>query len=476
MAFTPAEEDIIREIIVAYENGREIPELPPLTNPNVFNLLIEVSESGESKYGYLADLIPYISDQTSYGVEVDVTVAGSGFTRIGNPALHRSLPIQNRMRSCIMSEAGDIIEYLNPSDWSGYVLDGSRGQVMIELPAHYRRYEVEGNIIRCRISEYEIPGFFMMPQMYISAFEASYRRSDGVLCSVVNQTEDYRGGDNTADWDNTYRSLLGRPVSNLSRTALRDGARLRGAGSNPAWNCFDYNVYNSLVWLYFIEYADRNSQLPFNAQKDSNGYSQGGIGMGVTNMVNWVDYNNANPFVPCGHTNTLANGSGEVPYEVLDDTGATLVTVYANRYRGIENPFGHLWNWSDGINMQIASDADGGMSQVFICNDQTEYNDDNNNGYYMRGLASRTSGFISNIIFGNEGDLIASEVGGSSSTRWTDYYYTTIPGSGTYLYGVLFGGNSNSYTNGGLMTTTTVSVPGRAATDIGSRLCYIPQE
>lgn len=50
-------------------------------------------------------------------------------------------------------------------------------------------------------------------------------------------------------------------------------------------------------------------------------------------------------FVPCGTTDNLFNGSGEVTYNYTntDAEGAeTQASTKVNRYRGIENPFGHV--------------------------------------------------------------------------------------------------------------------------------------
>lgn len=413
-----------------------------------------------------------------YGVEWDVTNPDPAMTRIGNMALHLQLPIQSRMKGCLLNDDGEVVEYLNPTNWNAHTLDGSRGQVMVEIPAHYRMFETEGNMRRCKLSEYPLPGFHLVPKMYISAYEATVQRSTTKLCSVVNTNADYRGGNNNADWDGTYRTLLCRPATMISRTNFRDYARNRNGEATAEWNCQDYNAYKAVFWLYYVEYANRNCQLAFNAEKDANGYAQGGLGNGVTTMSDsdWSSYFSYYPFVPCGHTNELGNGSGEVAYDVKQADDSILVTVYANRYRGVENPFGHIWKWVDGLNIQVNPTAENGgnnTSKVYVTEDPASYNDSNYDGYTMRGLETRASGYVMELVFGELGDIMPARVGGGSTTFWADYHYTNIP-EGEALRGVLFGGAASSGADVGFASARSTYAPTMTSAGIGSRLCFIP--
>lgn len=437
--------------------------------------------TGDILQGILLGMLDYAAggyeeSDVMYGVEWDVTNPDPAMTRIGNMALHRQLPIQNRMKGCLLNDDGEVVEYLNPTNWNAHALDGSRGQVMVELPEHYRKFETEGNIRRCKMSEYPLPGFHRVKKMYISAYEATVQHSTTKLCSVVNADADYRGGNNNSDWDGTYRTLLGRPATNISRTIFRNYARKRNS-STTEWNCQDYNAYKAVFWLYYVEYANRNCQLAFNTGKDANGYAQGGLGNGITNMVNWDAYNSYYPFVPCGHTNELGNGSGEVAYDVKQADGSILITVYSNRYRGIENPFGHIWKWTDGINIQINPTPENGgdnTSKVYVADDPAAYNDSNYDGYTMRGLEARSEGYVKELVFGEFGDIMPATVGGGSTTYWADYHYTNIP-TATALRGVLFGGGAYHGASAGFGYAISYGAPSDADAHFGSRLCFIPQ-
>lgn len=477
MALTAEQEATIQQIIEAFENGKRLSDLPNVQGTNPYNLYCEVlDEDGESKKAALASLLPYLEEECSYGVKFDTSVASPSCTRVGNVALHKTQPIQSRMKGCLLDDDGQVVEYLDPRDWTGQVRDGSRGQVMVEIPMHYRKFETNGTERIVRLSEHPLPGYHQVPQMYVSAYEASLERSTGKLCSVVNDATDYRGGGNNATWDGTYRSLLGRPVTSISRTALRAAARKRKTGST-AWNCYLYQAHKAIFWLFTVEYATLNSQAAYNSELTSEGYRQGGLGAGVTDWdgTSWNNFNGYFPFVPCGHTDTLGNQTGVVAYTITDESGAELKTTNVPRYRGIENPFGHIWKWTDGINIRISpTEANGGdnLSKIFICEDTSKLNDTNYTGYQHVGNEARAEGYVKEIVFGEGGEVMPSVVGGSSTQFHCDHHYTNIPTTEA-LRGVLFGGHAYHGADAGLAFARSHYAPSNSAADVGSRLCYV---
>lgn len=411
-----------------------------------------------------------------YGIEWDVTVSTTQCTRIGNSDLHKSLPIQNKMRGCILNDNGEVVQYLE--DWLSATRDGSIGQVMVEIPAHYRKFETDGNIRRVKISENALPDFHLVPKVYISAYEATVQRSTTKLCSVVNTNADYRGGSNNSLWDGTYRTLLGRPATGISLNNFRNYARKRNTNTTE-WNCNDYNAYKILFWLYYIEYANKNCQLAFNSEKDSNGYAQGGLGSGVTTLSNsqWSGYNSYFPFVPCGYTDSFGNNSGILSYDLMQEDGTTLTTVSVNRYRGIELPFGHVWKWTDGISIKISPTVENGgtgESEIYVANDTENYNSTNYNGYTVVGLETRSNGYVKELVFGENGDIMPMFVGAGSTTYWADYHYTNIP-TAEALRGVMFGGSAYYGAHAGLSCAYSSNSPSYADASFGSRLCFIPR-
>lgn len=65
---------------------------------------------------YIENTIGDIEDVLSYGVEIDTTVKDPHLTRIGNPLLHKSLPIQSAMKGCICQD-DKIMYYLDADNW-----------------------------------------------------------------------------------------------------------------------------------------------------------------------------------------------------------------------------------------------------------------------------------------------------------------------------------------------------------------------
>ena len=157
-----------------------------------------------------------------YGVEWDTNQAASAVIRIGNLNLHANLPIQSLMKRCLLLDNGTVNYYLSSTDstkkadGSNAVLDGTDGQVMVEIPEHYRKHEKEGTKERVLLSIYPISGFKKIQKTYISAYEATVERSTNKLSSVVNTTANYRGGNNNATNDANPNTLLGRPASSFS--------------------------------------------------------------------------------------------------------------------------------------------------------------------------------------------------------------------------------------------------------------------
>lgn len=440
-----------------------------------------VVAKGGNNYGItvetLLNKVPQLEDQLSYGIEYDTTVSSPQCTRIGNFNYHRSLPIHSKMKGCLLSDDGTVQKYLDPNTWVNETRDGSQGQVMVEIPSYYRKFEAEGTKRRVRISEMALPGYHLVKKKYVSAYEASVKRSTTTLCSVVNEDPDYRGGNNISDWDGTYRTLLGRPATGISRTSFRAYARKRKEGSSE-WNCMTYDIQKDLFWLFAIEYANLNSQATFNSEKDSNGFAQGGLGPGVTTVESgWYDYNSYNPFVPCGHTDSLGNKTGYVNYDMMNEAGEVQKTVQVPRYRGVENPFGHVWAWTDGVNVRVSPTEENGgdnLSKVFVTEDPNLFNDTNYEGYKYVGNEARTEGYVKSVLFGEGGEIMPETVGGGSTTYFCDYHYTTIPTVET-LRGVLFGGSADYGGCAGLVCSCSGYAPSFANAYVGSRLCFIPE-
>ncbi len=271
-----------------------------------------------------------------YGVEIDTAVSSPTLPRIGNLDLHRTLPIHNNIFACLKNDDGSINYKLNPLNWDVKLtggaskLDGTDGQVMIYLPGFWYKIEIDGTKERRLISEFELPGFAYSKPEYLSAYKASLMRSTLKLSSVKNTTTDYRGGGNQSAWDALAQTQLGMPVTNLSRTNFRTYARNRGTG----WEAYNYHAWWKMFILFTIEYATLDSQAAVNSALDANGFKQGGLGNGVTDVssAKWLHLFGYHPLIPNGASDSLASGTGEVTYTLpfeFDVLPPTFVNAYS---------------------------------------------------------------------------------------------------------------------------------------------------
>lgn len=414
--------------------------------------------------------IPDLEERYAYGVEWDTASSSPDGVRVGNMQLHRELPIQSKIRGVILDNKGGIKSYLNNSNWGNINTEYLTESVMTKIPEHWYKLYQYGTKFRMMLSAMPLPGYNHIDQFYISSFESGIDRGSSTLISsygVGSTNVNKRGGDNTSEWDGTYRSLLGCPVTYLTRDQFRQAARKRGSG----WEMYTYGAHKTLFWLFAVEYATLNSQKPFNAQKDANGFSQGGLGEGASQMTDWINFNNANPLIPCGYTNEFGSGSGEKAYVVKNASDGTHATLMANRYRGIENPFGHVWKYTDGANIQVTT-GDAGLSILWTTDDPSNFSDTSYTGYDKKGNICRTSGYAKKMLLGENGDIIPTEVDGSSSTYWCDYYRTTITIDGIFV--VLAGSSANGALGNGLASIYG-GYTSNSARDIGTRLCFFPK-
>ena len=159
--------------------------------------------------------------------------------------------------------------------------------------------------------------------------------------------------------------------------------------------------------------------------------------------------------------------------EEYDSAG---LTVKVARYRGIENPFGHLWQWTDGINVRISPTTENGgdgLSKVFVTDNPEYFNDSNYNNMSHVGNEARAEGYVKSVIFGEDGEIMPDVVGGGSTTYFCDYHYTNIPTSEA-LRCVLFGGTAHVGAYAGFGFAYSNYAPSNTNAPFGSRLCFIP--
>lgn len=411
-----------------------------------------------------------------YGVQWDVTQSSPALTRIGNVDLHKTLPIQGEMKRCLLSNAGDeLLLDANDSsllaDGSPADLSGAAGQLMVRIPEFWYKVEVAGNLRRVKIAQFPFPGYRHSRKAYMSIDCATIHRPTLTLASVVSSSADFRGGNNTAAWDeDPEKTLIGKPATNISRTNFRTYARNRGAG----WQMLPYHVYNAAVLLYFVEYANFNSQLAFNPALTAEGFRQGGLGAGVTGVSssNWNTWNSYNPFVPIAHTLDLGNNTGVKDINIRTFTNGA-ITQSVPSYRGIANFFGHIWQNADGLLVSIQAEDAGGLSELFVTENPLHFSDSVTSNMIKVGNLLRANGYIKDVILGDRAIFAPMEGGGGSTTYFCDYWYTSIPSTGVALRTLLLGGNASYGAFAGVSFAYSNYSPASATAFIGSRLCFL---
>lgn len=421
-----------------------------------------------------------LEDIYSYGVEWDSTVADPTLTRIGNPLLHKSLPIQSQYKGCVANNA-TINYYLNPNNWSQKadgtpsVLDGTDGTVRVHIPKFYGKSGVEGTKRWVRMSTIKMDNTWIeIPEMLVDAYRSTVNQTSNKAVSVVNTTAQFRGGGNRTANDtyldtDAFRSDLGKPRTNISRVGIRTYAT--NAGSEVL--CYEYYKW-IFYWAWVIEYATLNSQKAYTADLTADGYHQGGLGDGVTTWdgTSWNNYNGYYPLTPCGYCNNIGNFTGVkdlvIPETVINESTTVASKIFkVPRWRGFDNPFGDIWTSLDGIILERTEVNQ--PSSVYTTTNPTAFGDDNTAKGKMTvaGTEVAADGWTKDFDLGETGEIIPSVVGGSATTYMCDYHYCNA--SSTALRTLIVGGNAANGGDAGLGYFGSHHGVGNAATNVGFR-------
>ena len=419
-------------------------------------------------------------DVYAYGVEWDVTVADPTLTRIGNPLLHKQLPIQSSFRGCVAQ--GPVIKYwLNPNNWAykengeASVLDGTDGTVKVHSIKFYGKSGSKENKRWVKISTVKIDDTWVeIPELLIDAYRCTVDTINSdtpKAVSVVNTSAEFRGGANRANMDSyldsdKFRTDLGKPRTSVSRATMRTYAK----NADSELLCYEYYKW-IFYWCWVIEYATFNSQAAYNADLTAEGYHQGGLGDGVTTWdgTNWNNYNGYCPLTPCGYCNEFGNFTGVkdlVIPETVKDESTTIAskTFKVPRWRGFDNPFGDIWTNLDGI--VLKREAANEDSNVYTTTNPEEFTDEIGSKS-IAGIEVAKEGYTKAFDLGRTGEIIPSEVGGSSTTYMCDYHWCNV--SSTSLKTLLVGGHAINGACSGLGDFDSLDGVGYASADVGFR-------
>lgn len=406
-----------------------------------------------------------------YGVKFDLANSSSpDGVRTGNMEMHKTLPIQSKMRGCTINNVDNVKKYLKADDWTkwedGTVIAQDSSQIspemMVEIPEHYRLLvATPDNTVEVRMSEYNLPGYTKVEKKYIGAYEGMTSETLPNLLRSINNTK--------------YK-----PKVSTTRNQFQVFARENSRTNN--WNIYTYGAHRDLTWLFVVEYATLNSQKAFNANLTAEGYHQGGLGEGVTTGSVKINGADTWSFVPCGTTNSLGNGTGIIEYTHTNTNaeGASTGTKVVNvpRYRGIENPFGHVWK--NVIDVVVA----GTDNSVYICKDYTKFGTFEGGanptaeqliaaGYELQDFkeSTITGQYVKKLVNNNQADLFPTVVGNgaSATTYYCDYHWTSATATPRTL---LIGGHSGNGSNAGLFYLASNNGLGNSAAFVGTRITF----
>lgn len=398
-----------------------------------------------------------------YGVSWSETSSNPDCTRIGNMDMHRTLPIQSMMKPFSFQTLSWYKEQYVPlqedfvNSYYNHNTNISSGQVsnasntMIKIPEFWYTddYVPSTKTHNLKLCPHAKPGWYHHKEAYVSAYEVY--KNDDRLISVKGQL----------------------PTVNLNRTDGRTWARANGFDGEAKWNLYTYEEHRAICHLFLVEYATRNSQKAVNTQLTPEGFRQGGLGSGCTTGIATINGAQTWSFIPTGSSDSLGSGSGEVTVTIqqTDSSGSNTSTITrkCNRYRGIENPFGHIWKHTD----DIISVYNGDYRTWYKSMKPDQFSTNKNTSY--KPLCSSTmvsSGYKTEIKATPTCDFFAMSVsGGSENTYWCDYNWDNTDASEHCL---LIGGSSGSGGWASLFYLNSYNGVGSSYANIGSRLTYLP--
>lgn len=349
----------------------------------------------------------------------------------------------------------------------GSRLDGYDGEVFVYVPEFYIKSWDEADRRVVRISPTKIdetwehqPALFMgayrdtvlntVPENmgYLSTLEVN------TAISVANNAAYCRGGNNNSANDeneDVFKRQLGKCRTSTQRSTFRTYTR------KASKEIMSYRQYkNILYWLWVIEYANFNSQATFNSELTAEGFHQGGMGPGLTNVSNWGTYNGYHAISPNGYTNELGNGTGVklIGPSAESPTSfgpAPVGNVYATRWRGIENPFGDIWQDVDGVILDADTDNHpNNMNYVYTTDDPTKYGDTLTDiaNMVLSGLEVPTDGYTKEWDLGTTAEIIPRLMGGDTTQYKCDYHWAGK--KTTILKTLLLGGSADCGSSAGL--------------------------
>lgn len=285
----------------------------------------------------------------------------------------------------------------------------SNNAVMVKIPEFYYKIEKSGSVFRYYVADGPVDGLSLHPgsgDNYMARYEGHITYDSGTGKFGLGSASGM-----TILTSNTRSDFRNKAKDNGPGSQLRDIA---------AWCAYDL--------LYLVEYADWDSQKK--------------IGPGIVN-------------------DTAAHKTGETDAMVYHTGRANSGDNSAVQYRGIENPWGNVWEWVDGINFNNYAPV--------ICTDPTKYADDTTTNYTVAGVplggsgSTKTLGISTNLPWA----YLPREPGGSETT-----YIPDSMNSSSAWKVLMVGGSRGNSSAAGLFCFHAGNSSSSSGVSIGTRLQF----
>lgn len=432
-------------------------------NKNLATNVLTASPVNTQPQNFVLGEIVTLDAPDWYGVSWSETSSNPDCTRIGNMDMHRTLPIQSMMKpfafNCGQPHFKDqyvpVKENFTSGQYSHNVNDSlsqatNDVNIMIKIPEFWYTddYNFNTKTHNLKICQHAKSGWNHHKEAYVSAYEL-YNLNGRAISKRENI-----------------------PTVNFTRANGRTWARANGFDGEAKWNLYTYEEHRAICHLFLVEYATRNSQKAVNTTLTAEGFRQGGLGSGCTTGTATINGATTYSFIPTGSSDSLGSGSGEVTVTIqqTDSSGhnTSTITRKCNRYRGIENPFGHVWKHTD----DVISIYGGGYRTWYKSIKPEQFANNKNTSYKPLTTATVVTGYKTEIRATPTCDFFAAAcTNGSESTYWCDYNWDNTD---TSEHCLLIGGDSVHGGGAGLFYLSSYDGVGNSDATIGSRLTYLP--
>lgn len=432
-------------------------------NKNLATNVLTASPVNTQPQNFVLGEIVTLDAPDWYGVSWSETSSNPDCTRIGNMDMHRTLPIQSMMKpfafNCGQPHFKDqyvpVRENFTSGQYSHNVNDSlsqatNDVNIMIKIPEFWYTddYDFNTKTHNLKICQHAKSGWNHHKEAYVSAYEL-YNLNGRAISKRENI-----------------------PTVNFTRANGRTWARANGFDGEAKWNLYTYEEHRAICHLFLVEYATRNSQKAVNTTLTVEGFRQGGLGSGCTTGTATINGATTYSFIPTGSSDSLGSGSGEVTVTIqqTDSSGhnTSTITRKCNRYRGIENPFGHVWKHTD----DVISIYGGGYRTWYKSIKPEQFANNKNTSYKPLTTATVVTGYKTEIRATPTCDFFAAAcTNGSESTYWCDYNWDNTD---TSEHCLLIGGGSADGGRAGLFSLHSACGVGDSGAGIGSRLTYLP--